>query len=62
MRFLTAQQIPVLQTLRVWSLYNRSRRVGQFLLALVICEIIGTVLARTLPTPVSAPLFMHHTG
>ena len=54
--------IPVLQALRVWSLYNRSRRVGYSLLALVAGEIIGTALARSLPTPVSTLFIFYYTG
>ena len=59
-RFLTV--ISVLQALRVWSLYNRSRRVGYLLLALITGQIIGTALARSLPTPVSTLFIFYYTG
>ena len=54
--------MPVLQALRIWSLYNRSRRAGVFLVALVTCEILGTALAKVFPTPVSTPFITRRTG
>jgi len=47
--------IESLQMLRVWSLYNRSRSVGFFLLAMAVCGATSSILARTLPMPEGSP-------
>ena len=39
--------------LRVWSLYNRTWRVGFFLLALLVLESLVVALAWNLPSLVS---------
>ena len=47
--------------IRVWSLYNRSRRVGLYLLALCVFGFSVSMVAWTLPALVSTLFIIRHT-